>query len=496
MRSGWQALDLGYLMASRWWLPLMLSAALPGLLLFIPLLVVFFTQPLWAVFIVWWLKPLWERLPLYFASRKIFAEPISLRQVFAEAPALYLRQLLPWLLWRRLSVYRAFDMPVTILEGLSGQQRRQRLQSLHGKYVDTAVSNQLIGFLFEIILCSGLFMVLLFFLPEPLESALYNSAGELALTGQWLYSLCAFIAIFALLPFHAMAGFALYLNRRIELEAWDIEITFRNLARRKQKLASNTTSLLLPLLALSLMVTSSFIPSPAYAVVEHDQASAQQLIEQVLDGEDFGREKTLSKWRFKNPVEEENDKIPQWLIDFIEWLESHFDFFGESTDTSDTPINLADWIKILLIVAFIALLGYLLYRYRVPLTRAAADKTDADLPQVMFGLDVTPESIPRDVPAAVMRLWQNQQPREALGLLYRAALSRLLERHKLAFRASHTEAECATLVKAHGNLGLSDFFNGLTDTWQRLAYGHEVPEADVVDDLCRRWRREMDDAEV
>jgi hypothetical protein len=39
---------------------------------------------------------------------------------------------------------------------------------------------------------------------------------------------CAYAAVVGLLePFYVGAGFAMYLNRRVELEAWDIEQEFR-----------------------------------------------------------------------------------------------------------------------------------------------------------------------------------------------------------------------------------------------------------------------------
>ncbi len=92
-----------------------------------------------------------------------------------------------------------------------------------------------------------------------------------------------------------------------------------------------------------------------------------------------------------------------------------------------------------------------------------------------------------------MRLWGEGAYREALGLLYRAALSRLIDKHDLRFRASHTEAECAALVQARGIESLSLYFASLTDVWRRLAYGHRLPEAETVRGLCDGWREEMSD---
>lgn len=496
LRTGWQALDLGYLMARRWWLTLMLSSAIPALLLFLPLLLVFFDNPYWAVFIIWWLKPFWERLPLYYASRKIFSEETGLRDMFRQIIGLYLKDFLPWLLWRRFAFQRSYDAPVTLLEGLKGRIRRKRLQTLHGKYTDTAISNQLVGLIFEIIVSAGIFFGLILLLPETWSDQFFDAFGDETLLGQWGYSLCMFVAMFCVLPFYTMAGFSLYLNRRIELEAWDIEISFRSLAERKQT-RSGSLGALIPVISAILLAFALTSPQPVLAQARHDASSARELIELILDGEDYGSEKTVQKWRFKNLVEENEDKIPEWFIDFIRWLEQFLDFEVDE-DTGETTLSASDWIKLLLIAAFIALVVYLLYRYRVPLGELASRsrKAEAERPDVLFGLDVTPESIPENVTDQVMQLWRQQQHREALGLLYRAALSHLIEHHDMAFKASHTEAECAALVKRRGIPSLSNYFTRLTDVWRHLAYAHEQPEQAVLEQLCQQWNVEMTHAQT
>ena len=89
------------------------------------------------------------------------------------------------------------------------------------------------------------------------------------------------------------------------------------------------------------------------------------------------------------------------------------------------------------------------------------------------------------------QLYQAGNYREALSLLYRAALSRLIDRYQVAFRSSHTEAECASLVRARGIDSLSHYFAELTGVWQRLAYGHLLPADAVVRGLCERWSEEL-----
>ena len=111
--------------------------------------------------------------------------------------------------------------------------------------------------------------------------------------------------------------------------------------------------------------------------------------------------------------------------------------------------------------------------------------------EAAFGLDVTPESLPENVTQQALRLWREGASREALSLLYRASLSRLIDRYELAFRSSHTEAECAALVRAHGIESLSEYFWELTQTWRRLAYGHQLPSEGDLQALCEGWNREL-----
>jgi len=480
IRSGWQALDLGFLMARAWLRPLYLASLIPMLPLAVVLLAIFADSPFWAVLVLLWLKPFWERLPLFIASRMLFDEAPG---IWSSMKSLPLKDILPWLLWRRFSPQRAFDNPVTVLEGIKGATRRERLRVLHGKYTDVALSNQFVCFCCELLLTFGLLVLFEFFIPDALDIHFNDTFGDLTVAGEWIFSLAAIIAMSLVMPFHTMAGFALYLNRRMELEAWDIEISFRNLAERKR--SAQTRAPILPAVILVLGLFGLGAPGGADATVDHDRESAAELIEQVLQGEDYGQDRSVRKWRFKDLSEESEDSsFPEWIIDFLEWLEGNEGWWQGLS-------GIAFWFKILLVLLFAALLFYLVRRYRGPLSRLGQRRQKEASPEVLFGLDVTPESLPPDVPGQAIRLWAEGAYREALSLLYRASLSRLIERYQLAFRASHTEAECAALVRAHGVESLSEYFWQLTQTWRRLAYGHQLPSDDTLQGLCDGWTREL-----
>jgi hypothetical protein len=94
-----------------------------------------------------------------------------------------------------------------------------------------------------LLLAFGLLIVVDFFTPQALDIHVYDSFGDLTLAGEWMFTLAAIVAMTLVMPFHTMAGFALYLNRRIELEAWDIEISFRNLAARQRPAQAHASML-------------------------------------------------------------------------------------------------------------------------------------------------------------------------------------------------------------------------------------------------------------
>src|SRR5260370_1175996 len=62
-------------------------------------------------------------------------------------------------------------------------------------------------------------------------------------------------------------------------------------------------------------------------------------------------------------------------------------------------------------------------------------------PASLFGMELAPEKLPSDVAAAALALARAGKVREALGLLYRGALSDLVHRRSVELLASHTEAE-------------------------------------------------------
>lgn len=129
-RTNWEAMDLGVLMSQQHRRLLMTSWAIVTLPLFAVLSLLLWDSPSLAVFIFWWLKPAYERLPLYILSKALFGETPTLKQALRQWPRLLKPQLIASLTWRRFSLSRSFLLPVLQLEGLDGTARQQRLQVL------------------------------------------------------------------------------------------------------------------------------------------------------------------------------------------------------------------------------------------------------------------------------------------------------------------------------------------------------------------------------
>jgi len=182
----------------------------------------------WTVLAVIWLKPWLDRSILFVLARAVFGEATAFADLWAARGLVFRDGLLGALTMRRLSPWRAYVQPVLQLEGQRGKARFDRVARILGPHRGAALAMQIAFAAFESALALGLASLIPWFSP----------ADE---RGTWLVALFGFgspwtlaieLACFALAvaivePFFVGAGFAMYLNRRVELEAWDIEQEFR-----------------------------------------------------------------------------------------------------------------------------------------------------------------------------------------------------------------------------------------------------------------------------
>jgi hypothetical protein len=106
--------------------------------------------------------------------------------------------------------------------------------------------------------------------------------------------------------------------------------------------------------------------------------------------------------------------------------------------------------------------------------------------RVVMGMEVAPESLPPDIPAAAMELWRVGRRQEAMSLLYRGTISRLIATGGVEIAESDTESDCLRRVAAEA-AAHAGYFSGLTETWMRLAYGRSAPPDEAMQELCASW---------
>ncbi|MFO1430244.1 MAG: DUF4129 domain-containing protein [Candidatus Competibacteraceae bacterium] len=521
-RRHWEAMDLGFALARRWWRPLYRA----WFLLLLPLTLLLHLlcyRHLWLVpLLLWWLKPLLDRVPLYILSHTLFGEVPGIRQTLKALPRLLSRQALWALTFARLDPARSFHLPVWQLEQLRGSARRRRQRVLDTQQKG-AVWLTFTCAHFELIADLGLVALVWLLLPDFVRLDFWELLEDKTVLQQLWLNLVEIFGLSLIEPFYVAAGFTLYLNRRTWLEAWDIEIGFRRLARRLA-VSSTTPVLLVAVLCLGLpgevqaqlqripeflpaspvgasllakgtgsglsnSRASSLLPdtpskettaqpatSPAcqdWAVrqtrLEQSDSTIKRTLAQVLQADEFPHCEPTSAWHF-------------------EWNEQP----SEEHRASRLESSLGVWLaRVVEMLAWITLLGFivaLIWRLakRLPRAGAAPTATTAMPPEAIASL---PEPLAPTAAMAAWRLWQAGQPREALGLLYRSSLVGLRARYRLPFSPGTTEDECLRLI----GITLTDrpelvqFLTRLTRHWQATAYAHRLPDSITMQELCEQW---------
>ena len=469
-RNPWEAMDLGFRMVRVWWKPVYgawLAAYLPVIAV-ITLLGAESHHPWIAILLVWWVKPLLERVPLYVLSRAVFGATPSVAQTLRALPSLLKTAPLWRLLLTRASPTRSFCLPVVVLEGLTGRARRARFKVLLKGAYSAATWLTIVCATLEMVLASGSYSLMELLLPRTVE--LRVTPQELFTSGfpdwyAWMFYGASVFAYLVIGPLYAAGGFSLYLNRRTLLEGWDIELGFRRMAERLGRHGMRIAATLL------LAFTLGMPPRAVYAAPAPTTYVAKQRIEAILRRPEFSTKKTIETWRYIGKEDKQETQDAPGLAAFFTQLGRGLAWIAKG---------------FLYLALFAAIVWLILYRERwLNWMRGIKPPPKYQPPAQLFGLDIRPESLPENIAEAAMEYWRAGDPRAALSLLYRGALSRLAARDGVALKASDTEGDClraATRVLGASNSG---YFARLTGAWQRVAYAGRAPQTEEGEALCR-----------
>ena len=441
----------------------------PWLLALLPIAVlsgaVFWRHAWIAALIIWWLKPLFDRVILAVISRRFFGERPTPIDLIRHLGTYLGTGIITDLTLRRLSPFRSYLMPVHQLERLDSGTRRKRAEVLGGKQLPSAAQLTAVFLVFELCVVLSLMALSVLFIPDELRASL-----DLDQSHPWLGAVlyAFYVATVALLePFYVGAGFSLYINRRVELEGWDIELGFRRLARRLSKGAAAmvvvwaTTSTPAQAASTPEAVASCTRPCP-------DSSAA---IQDVLSDPVFGTTEVREGWKLRKGDDE------RW-----DWLELD-GFSGIGSALASVFV----WIvAVVALVGLIAFVGIYLQRR---LSESAETRGESAPAQTVAGLDIRPESLPKDILRAARKRWAEGFTIGALSLLYRGSLAMVVHERRVRIPASSTEEECLRAAKDRLDEPFVHDFEILTRTWQRLAYGGLPPTEEGFSDLCQRLER-------
>ncbi len=492
-RRPWEAVDLGFTLVQAWrrqiWGP-WLVVALP---LWLAVLLATRRSPYLGYALLWWTKPLLDVIPLHVVSRALFGETPTLRATLRHALRSWRRMAPAYLGLERLDPARSFHLPVRLLEELSWGERWRRQGVLNRDGHRQAILLTLACLGAQVFLLFAFFAFVFLMVPEGLApdwSLLFDryvEDGEAPLAYHLLWGMAAFAALTVVEPFYVAAGFTLYLNRRTELEGWDVEIAFRRLARRLTQEAGArpgkpgaaaqrgvAAALLLGALVLGALPASAVPPTAAGPTAAPAPAtetgSPQQVAERVLAGPDFGRERTTHDWKWRFGGDGQGRRASgrfslSWVGPFLEaglWL---------------------------LLGAGVAALLVFAVRRRGFLARGSAPPV-APLPlPIAAGTGPNAEPLPADVAAEALRRFEAGRSVEALSLLYRGALRALAARRGIEVDPSWTEGECLRRLVQQVSPPTASELERLTRAWQGAAYARRPVPGEEMRSLCAEFGR-------
>jgi len=419
--------------------------------------------------LVWWLKPLYDRVCLYVLSIALLGKPPAIIDTIAALPRIVFGTGLGGsLTWMRLTPTRGFTTPVLQLEGLRGRERVKRIRVLSGRESTTSLGVMAVCSGLELALVVAGLQILASFQPDGAVLEFWTET--LLNPSQWLLGVelgLYVLAICAIEPLYVAAGFTLYINRRVWLEGWDVELAFRRLERRVRAAVALAALCLGFALALASPPPARADSPPPRCAVDSAE-DARPCIDSVLAEPEFAKSVTVEIWRPRSFTGKLDFFGPLWR-----WIGSLL----------SNVVRVGAWLAVPAILGLLAVAIARGVRARRP---RDSRETEGGI-EIRRGFDLRPESLPDDVLAAARARFAAGDASAALSLLYRASLVELARRFGLRLPASATEGECERIARTAPDGALVQDFSLLASAWLHCAYAHRPPAPDEFDALCARW---------
>lgn len=482
-RSDWEAVDLGLALVRRdfwrcfvvWWLAVLLPTAAVGWWLW--------DYPMLMLIIFWWLKPMGSRVVMFEISRRLFGETPTWKATLREIPKAWVRRFFYRLVWARFSPWMPVTLAVGELEGLRGKAYRQRCAQVSRRGDGVVMWIYLLADLGTCWFGMAILVLVLMCIPDGQDGAWRTAVESWEPSRPWeipglimrTVLCCVMLAMSLMEIFVTGAGFGIYINNRTWIEGWDVELAFKRMAARLSKVVMPCVLVFLLLSPTPACGQEAPDPAPAPVTAPASVSEPVRVMREVKAAPEF-------------KVHTVKQKVPVQSKMSMSWLERLMRMFHFA---GGVGAWLGDVFMVSMIGLLVGLIVWLVWVNRHAFVRLG-NRRSVEGPatpraRVVMGMDISPENLPSDIPGAALALWRRGMHQEALGLLYRGAISRVIEIGRVGIQESDTEGDCVRRVNQAGDPAHPAYFRGITMAWMRMAYAGNQPQDDEVELLCRQW---------
>jgi len=404
--------------------------------------------------IIWFLKPLFDRIIVHIISIRFFERDANLKRLSNGLWKTLLRGLIGDLSWRRFSPLRSAMMPMRVLEKnlKPGKLTSMRKKHLKNGGLDYGFLLTIWGIAVEITLLLGQY---LFFLTIN-ELMLNGKIGIFNFSEIEIYLFAAWCFNFILIEtIYVCMGFSLYINSRIAVEGWDLEIIFKNFAEKIREKAKKAVLIILFAFCL-------FAPSVSHA----EETVPYEELKNILASPDFGGEKESWGIRLKHEykkterVDSENMESIQKVLEIIS------EFFSNG-------------FKIILIFIIAALIFFIIFYLRKVnwnLKNIKWNKAKNLNSSASSALKNETAEDPKILLEKALNYYKLGDIRLAWGYCTAAAIQSWQTYRKIIFPPNATESDCSIIVnqKAADKAEAGAFYK-LINNWVYFAYAGKNP---------------------
>jgi hypothetical protein len=395
--------------------------------------------------ILWFLKPLFDRPVLHIISVRFFKSNAGIKHFFKGLGKTIWYGLPGDLLWRRFSPLRAAMMPGRTPEygsKKSGKETVKRKEQLKRSGIGYCFLLTCWGIALEITLLSG--EILFFIMITELIGIDYSIFNFEFFRKAEVFIFAAWCINYMLIEtLYVCMGFSLYINSRIEVEGWDIEIMFRTFATKLKK-ASGV------LIVFVLM----FFPVNAFTAdfeVSADEVPIEKLNE-ILNSPDFGGEKDSWGIRLKNPQEDRNN-------------------FNINPNMDRLRFIFAFILRFIIIILIAALAVFIIFYVRRFINNRNFETEESAI-TVLRGI---PGRNPELILQRAVEFFEQGNLRMAWGYCTAAGILSWTVCRGLSFPPDATESECVKIVGSSFSGDEVITFNRLIKNWINYAYAGKIP---------------------